>query len=324
MERIISEMSEYIKAIFPTFNQSQLHGMIATFLHFIGWQVGVPYQVRSLTERFIHFWNEKAEQSSEEPPFSTISKGSLPTAESAPTKAEKFEGFKWPGHVLFFGHTGTGKTTNFITMMLKGMFKEFDMFVFVGSDIVTEEWMLDIREAVEYNLQHFQSKPYENVFYFYKMSQSEEAIHFCTTQNKEKKKLIFFDDLQTNSKSTKDVFSFIIESKNANAQCIASLHTPHLGKAEQTIRENARYFVIYNAKEGSFNQLINQQKNNIIWKRIHMIYDIHDRVVVYDNIENKAYYGTHKMLRIDPLIDTNTENQKNAAVGSKQPTGADK
>ena len=221
---------------------------------------------------------------------------------------EKFEGFK-EGNVVLFGVTQSGKTTNFVTWLYNGLISNFDMFVLVGSDLLKEESIQQIRTGIQYALME-QGKEYNNdVFAYFNRSQIEDAIDFATSKNSDKKKLVFFDDIQLdgNGRRFDRVALFTQEAKHANVTVYTSLHMSFNDKAAEIIRSSAKYFCLFNQHEQNFNRLLKLEKGSKLWRKYNLISDIHERVVIHEIITNKNFFGTWPYSRMDPLIHSETE-----------------
>lgn len=223
---------------------------------------------------------------------------------------EKFSGFEKKKHIALIGTTDSGKTTSFCSFLFNGLFKEFDSFVLVGSDLMTKSQIDPIRESCLYNLQVLQNKETLNKFSYYKSTQMENALNFMGNENRELIKLGFIDDSQlSGSKQINEISNFINQAKNANCGIALSLHEGFKEKAEQTIRDACKYKVLFNQTEVTFNRLLNLQKGNMLWKKYNMIQDLYDRVLIYDRDTQKSYYGFYPYLRMDPLIN-NADSDK--------------
>ena len=222
---------------------------------------------------------------------------------------EKFEGFK-EGNVVLFGVTQSGKTTNFITWLYNGLISNFDLFILVGSDLLKEESIQQIRTGIQYALME-QGKEFNNdICAYYNRSQIEDAIDFATSKNGDKKKLVFFDDIQLdgNGRRFDKVALFTQEAKHANVTVYTSLHMSFNDKAAEIIRSSAKYFVLFNQHEQNFNRLLKLEKGNKLWRKYNLIADIHERVVIHDIVTANNYFGTWPYSRMDPLIHNENEN----------------
>jgi hypothetical protein len=224
---------------------------------------------------------------------------------------DAFPGFASNNHVVIIGSTSSGKTTNTITMLLKPMFKEFDLFVYTASSL-SEGKINEVRQAVLYNLQIEQQKEAENSFVYFKETQVNDSINYLSTQRRDSKKLAFFDDMQIAAeKDMSKIAGFIHQAKNADVQMIVSLHRAFGSKEEIKIREACRYYILYNANEDVFNRLLGLKTGNTLWKKYALIEEKFDRIIIYDKEERKSYYGTHKYLQFDPLIEKGQTNKEN-------------
>jgi hypothetical protein len=224
---------------------------------------------------------------------------------------DSFPGFASNNHVVIIGSTSSGKTTNTITMLLKPqLFSQFDCFVYTASSL-SEGKINEVRQAALYNLQVEQSKDAENAFVYFKETQVNDSINFLSTQRREAKKLAFFDDMQIAAeKDMGKIAGFIHQAKNADVQMIVSLHRAFGSKEEIKIREACRYYILYNANEDVFNRLLGLKTGNSLWKKYSLIEEKFDRIIIYDKEERKSYYGTHKYLQFDPLIEKGATNKK--------------
>jgi len=221
---------------------------------------------------------------------------------------EKFEGFK-EGNVVLFGVTQSGKTTNFVTWLYNGLITNFDMFILVGSDLLKEESIQQIRTGIQYALMEQGKEFNTDVFAYFNRSQIEDAIDFATSKNADKKKLVFFDDIQLdgNGRRFDKVALFTQEAKHANVTVYTSLHMSFNDKAAEIIRSSAKYFCLFNQHEQNFNRLLKLEKGNKLWRKYNLIADIHERVVIHELVTNKNFFGTWPYSRMDPLIHTETE-----------------
>lgn len=222
---------------------------------------------------------------------------------------QRFEGFEQKNHVALIGTTNSGKTSWLITSLLKGQFKDYDMFVFVGAKSAKDD-VNNLHKAVAYDLKFNKKKDPQNNFVFFHNEQIGDAIQFCEQQESSKSKLCFFDDLQTGeSKMKKLLGSFILKAKHSNCTIITTLHNATDKEYAKQTREACRYFVLFNIEEGQFNFLLNLPINNSLYNKYKFILGgKYQRVLIYDKETQKSYYGTGKNIEFDPLLQN--ENKK--------------
>lgn len=250
---------------------------------------------------------KKAQQSVPGKPIQTV--GTQPALINKET-GDAFPGFAENNHVVIIGSTSSGKTTNTITMLLKPqLFTNFDIFVYTASSL-SEQKIEQVRQAALCNLQLEQKKPAENSFIYFKENQVNDSINFLSTQRRDTQKLAFFDDMQIAAeKDLNKIAGFIHQAKNAQVQMVVSLHRAFGSRDEIKIREACRYYILYNANEDVFNRLLGLKTGNTLWKKYSLIEEKFDRILIYDKEERKSYYGTHKYLQFDPLIEKGQTNK---------------
>lgn len=215
---------------------------------------------------------------------------------------ETFEGFG-EGNVILFGVTQSGKTTSFVTWLYNDLIKEFDMCILVGSDLLKQDKIQEIRTGVQYALMK-QSKEYnQDVFAFFNRNQLDDALDFAIQKNTDKRKIIFFDDIQLdNARKFDKVAMFTQECKHAKCTAYVSMHMTFNDKSAEIIRSSAKYFAMFNQHEQNFNRLLKLEKGNRLWRKYNGIVDIHDRVLIHDITTSKNFYGSFPYARMDPLI----------------------
>ena len=223
---------------------------------------------------------------------------------------EKFDKFD-EGNIVLFGVTQSGKTTNFITWCFNDLISNFDLFILVGSDLLKNESIQEMRTGIQYALMKQDKEFNDNVFAFFNRTQLDDAIDFAS-QNKSAKKLVFFDDIQLDGSGRKfdKVALFTQECKHAGCTVVTSLHMSFNDKGAEIIRSSARYFALFNQPEQNFNRLLKLEKGNRLWRKYNMIVDIHERILIHDNVTGKNFFGTWPYSRMDPLIASEEDSQQ--------------
>ena len=287
----------------------------------------LPYYLQPIANQMIMYAGDTANQLYKTSLFAALRDADISKLEDAKRKdsrpgqpaldaisKEKFAGFK-EGNVVMFGVTQSGKTTNFVTWLYNGIITNFDMFILVGSDLLKEESIQQIRTGVQFALMEEGKEFNDDVFAYFNRSQIEDAIDFATSKNSDKRKLVFFDDIQLdgNGRRFDKVALFTQEAKHANVTVYTSLHMSFNDKAAEIIRSSAKYFVLFNQHEANFNRLLKLEKGNKLWRKYNLIADIHERIVINDISTNSNYFGTWPYARLDPLIHDENENQPMAA-----------
>ena len=223
---------------------------------------------------------------------------------------EKFPGFKGQGHVLLIGSTNSGKTSWLVTSLYDDIFNEFDMFVFVGAKAAQDD-MINLYNAVAYHFKIDKQESYENKFVYFHNDKIEDAILFCEHKEPEKRKLVFFDDMQAGGRKIKEkIANFILQAKHSKCTLITTMHNPTDADFAKQIRENSRYFVMFNLPDNQFNFLLHLPIGNATYKKYSMIEGGRfQRVLIYDR-EGKLYYGTGQYLEFDPLYKLKNEDKE--------------
>jgi len=224
-------------------------------------------------------------------------------------RSQIFPGFQQLTHTALIGSTNSGKTTWLTTKMLQnGVIPEFDIFVLIGSDYMNNENIQPIRKAVMYHLKETE-KPFDNnVFFYFKASEIQDAIAFASSSYTDKQKLMFFDDIQISNHASA-MGNFSQQAKNHKCTLFISMHVAFSKQTDIMIRGACRYYVLFNQNENTFNRLTDQRVGNALWRQYNLITDKYERVIIYDTETKKAYAGVNKMHLLNPLINNiNTDN----------------
>jgi hypothetical protein len=234
----------------------------------------------------------------------------------APTAPEDrsqiFPGFETLAHTALIGSTNSGKTTLLTSYLYniadKNIMPEFDQFILIGSDYMNNEKIQPIRRAVMWNLLE-NKKPYqEDVFAYFKASQINDAVAMVSSANTDKKRIMFFDDIQI-SNHAQSLGNFAQQAKNFNCSLFISMHVAYSKNTEIMIRGACRYYILLNQNENTFNRLTEQKVGNSLWRQYNLIEDKYERVLIYDTETKKAYAGVNKFHLLNPLVNT-IENEK--------------
>lgn len=209
------------------------------------------------------------------------------------TNARTFKGFEPNRHIIFFGSTTAGKTTEFIREMLtQGIFTDFEQFLLVDTGL-KQDMTQNIFKAAAHNMRvERKMEKDDKQLVYYKPHQVKEAIHHLAEVDRDKKKLAFFDDVQVqaNKKDWVELSKFFSVAKNANVQLCIALHHGFDKGEEIQIRSAAGYYVMMNVENRMFNTLLGLQgSDNAEWKAFTKSPDKYERVAIYDKDNKKLY-----------------------------------
>lgn len=221
-----------------------------------------------------------------------------------------FGGFHNEGHIILMGATNSGKTSWLITSLYENVFDDFDMFVFVGAKSAYRD-LDNLSNAVAAHFVLDKKLPANNTFVYFHNDKIADAISFCQHMYKDKRKLVFFDDMQATTRKVKqEVGAFILQAKHSQCCVISTMHDP-TDEFAKRIRDNSLYYVLFNLDQQRFNMLLRLSVDNPLYRKYSMIQGgQYNKVLIYDKINAKLYYGTGKRLEFDPLVPLTKENQE--------------
>jgi len=114
-------------------------------------------------------------------------------AQPGPVTLRKFEPLR---HVALIGSTTAGKTTFMIRMLLDDKFADYDQFVLSESGIKGET-VTNIEKAAQFEVRIKNKGQIDDKFMvYYKSHDVDDVVRFCLNEDKDRKKLVFFDDIQ--------------------------------------------------------------------------------------------------------------------------------
>lgn len=249
------------------------------------------------------------------------------------------------GHIALVGATNSGKTTNLITQLFfsgleenSGPFKaQYEYFFNVSSAMTKEDTVNNLRDSAICLLSK-KTNNFNNNFAYFTQRKFSDAIQQMTDTNvsNENLKLCFFDDVQAivASKDAQNLAAFISQAKNANCHVIVTMHKIfNIDKNEIRIRNAIRYFCLFNISEQEFKRVINMKSANVsandyLWRKFSSEEDVYKRIVIYDSLEDKLYWGYPPYSRFDPLIENNNvisvRSKSNKSSASSPSTNANR
>lgn len=224
---------------------------------------------------------------------------------------ERFPGFEFPGHVLIVGSTGSGKSTNTITMIAgrldddrkvaPGLFKFKRFLLNPGS--ADKENIPNYEKAAKKVIQVDEKGSTENNVMLFP---SEEYLNATRADNPSNlETLAIFDDVHASSnKRLETVVKFVMEAKNRQTQCAIITHFAFNSSDEKKLREACRYVVLYNQNEHNFNKILGLEQQNSLFAKYQQIPEKYDRVIIVDrgDLRPKIFYGTGKYLEFNSLL----------------------
>ncbi len=278
----------------------------------------VPYRYKVAVRRIInllHRYNDSAESVAGRPTEAKKRKEEEKEEESVrrvfPRAVVEESGKRFPGfeplyHILIIGSTGSGKTTNLITMLYKGLFKDIkmDMAILNGGQADVKN-VTNFRQACLYDICVEQDKAQQDAFAYFHEDQFKEAKNLAFDPAlANKNKLCIFDDAQASDGNEKiaTLRTMVLQAKNANCTCVFLTHYGFKGKEEQIFRDAARYYILHDQNQLNFNKLLGLRVNNALFQKYANIPNINDRVVIYDTRQKEIYYGTHNYLDFNPIL----------------------
>jgi hypothetical protein len=228
-----------------------------------------------------------------------------------------FKGFKNEGHIILFGATNSGKTSWLITSLFDNVFDDFDMFVFVGAASASGD-LNNLSDSVAAHFVLDKHMSAHQTFLYFHNDKMNEAIICCQHMFKDKRKLVFFDDMQASTRKAKqEVGAFIIQAKHSKCSVITTMHDP-TDEFAKRIRDNSSFYVLFNVHQQWFNMLLRLSVDNPLYKKYSMIQGgQYSKILIYDKLNSKLYYGTGKRLEFDPLIPLGKENSNDQASSSQ-------
>ncbi len=289
----------------------------------------VPYKYKVVVRRLIrllHRYNESvsepvpAKKKKEEEIQSENLRRVFPKTENQES-GKKFPGFEPLFHILVIGSTGSGKTTNLITMLFKGLFSQIkmDMAILNGGQADVKN-VTNIRQACLYDIVNVQGKEQEDAFAYFHEDQFKEAKNLAFDHAlASRSKLCIFDDAQASDGNEKvaTLRTMVLQAKNANCTCVFLTHYGFKGKEEQIFRDAARYYVLHDQNQLNFNKLLGLKVNNPLYQKYSNIPEINDRVIIYDTRLREIYYGTHNYLDFNPILPSVSPNASAMNSGEK-------